>query len=288
VGRVAARDGAVLPIITTMGANSASLLNAALALYAVSLLDSLYAVVKPRHQLSRLAVCAFVAAAGAHFASLALESWELGRLAVQTLQQMSSMASLFMAAAFLAVYARFKYSSLAVFAFPPVFLLAMAGALGGTAPATSRPMLQWWISAHAALFLLGYAALFLACVAGLMYLIQERDLKAKRRRPFSDRLPPLGKLDEIGYKALAAAFVLITLGLIAASVWAFAKWGSNWVVDPTIALAFLTWGIAFGIVMGRLAAGWRGHKGAYLAIAGFICAALTWIVNSGAHTFMGQ
>lgn len=271
-----------------MELNGAALLKVALALYAVGLIDAMYAVVKPRHRLSRLALYAFVVATGAHFSSLALESWAQGRFTVQTLQQMSSMAAFFMAAAFLAAYVRFKYTSLAVFAFPPVFMLALAGALGGAAPATSRPMLQWWISAHAALFLLGYAALFLACVAGLMYIIQERDLKAKRQRPFSDRLPPLSKLDEIGYKALAAAFVLITLGLIAASVWAFAKWGSNWVVDPTIALALLTWGVAFAIVLGRVAAGWRGRKGAYLAIAGFLCAAMTWIVNSGAHSFMGR
>ena len=271
-----------------MVADGASLLRVALALYAVGLLGALYAVAKPRHQLSRLAVYAFVVATGAHFCSLALDSWAQGRFAVQTLQQMSSMASFFMASAFLAAYARFKYTSLAVFAFPPVFVLALAGALGGAAPTASRPMLQWWISAHAALFLLGYSALFLAGVAGLMYLIEERDLKAKRQRPFSNHLPPLGKLDEIGYKAQAAAFVLITLGLIAASVWAFTKWGSNWMVDPTIALAFLTWGIAFVIVLGRMAVGWRGRRGAYLAIAGFCCAALTWIVNSGAHTFMGR
>ena len=175
-----------------------------------------------------------------------------------------------------------------MFVFPPVFLLALAGSLGGIAPAAPRPMMQWWISIHAALFLLGYAALFLTCVAGVMYLIQERELKSKRPRAFYYRLPPLGKLDEIGYKALAAAFSLVTLGLIAASVWAFAKWGSNWVVDPTIALAFLTWGIAFAMVISRLAAGWRGRKGAYFSIAGFVCAALTWIVNSGAHSFMGQ
>lgn len=271
-----------------MVADGASLLRAALALYAVGLLDALYAVAKPRHQLSRLAVYAFVLGTGAHFCSLALESWAQGRFAVQTLQQMSSMAAFFMAAAFLAAYARFRYTSLAVFAFPPVFLLALAGALGGVAPTATRPMLQWWMSAHAALFLLGYSALFLACVAGLMYLIQERDLKAKRQRPFSNRLPPLGKLDEIGYKALSAAFVLITLGLVAASVGAFTKWGSNWIVDPTIALTFLTWGIAFVIVLGRIAAGWRGRRGAFLAVAGFCCAALTWIVNSGAHTFMGR
>ena len=265
-----------------------TLLRAALVLYSLGLLDSLYTVVKQQRQLFRPALYAFVAGAVLHFLSLALDSWHSGRLPVQTLQQLSSMAAFFMTAAFLAVYARFKYESLAVFVFPPVFLLTLAGALGGAAPSASRPLLQWWISIHAGLFLLGYAALFLTCVTGLMYLIQERELKAKRPRAFYYRLPPLGKLDEIGHRALAGAFALITLGLIAASIWAFAKWGPNWVVDPTIALAFLTWGILFVMVLGRLAAGWRGRKGAYLSIAGFGCAALTWVVNSGAHTFMGR
>lgn len=264
------------------------LLQAALVLYSLGLLDSLYSVVKQRRKLFKPALYAFLVGAALHLLSLASATLALGRFPVQTLQQMSSMASFFMTVVFLAVYARFKYESLAVFVFPPVFLLALAGALGGTSPDASRPMLQWWISIHATLFLLGYAALFLTCVAGVMYLIQERELKSKRPRAFYYRLPPLGKLDEIGYQALAAAFVLVTLGLIAASVWAFAKWGSNWVVDPTIALAILTWAIAFAMVISRLAAGWRGRKGAYFSIAGFTCAALTWVVNSGAHSFTGQ
>jgi ABC-type uncharacterized transport system permease subunit len=271
-----------------MESHGTLLLQAALVLYSLGLLDSLYSVVKQRRKLFKPALYAFVAGATLHLLSLASNSLAQGRFPVQTLQQLSSMASFFMTAVFLAVYARFKYESLAVFVFPPVFLLTLAGTLGGTSPAATRPMLEWWISIHAALFLLGYAALFLTCVAGVMYLIQERELKSKRPRAFYYRLPPLGKLDEIGYQALAAAFVLVTLGLIAASVWAFAKWGPNWVVDPTIALAFLTWGIAFAMVISRLAAGWRGRKGAYFSIAGFACAALTWVVNSGAHTFTGQ
>lgn len=269
-----------------MEAQSILLLRVALILYSLGLMDSLYSVVKQRRKLFKPALYAFVAGASLHLASLALAGSVHGRLPVQTLQQMSALASFFMTAVFLAVYVRFKYESVAVFVFPPVFLLTLAGSLGGSEPEPARPLLDWWISIHAALFLFGYAALFLTAVAGVMYLIQERELKSKRLRTFYHRLPPLGKLDEMGYQALAAAFVLVTLGLIAASIWAFAKWGSNWVVDPTIALAFLTWAIAFAMVVSRLAAGWRGRKGAYFSIAGFGCAALTWIVNSGAHTFM--
>lgn len=264
------------------------LIRAALVLYSLGLLNSLYSVVKRRRKLFKPALYAFLLGAALHLASLALSSLDQGRFPVQTLQQMSSLASFFTTVVFLAVYARFKYESLAVFVFPLVFLLALAGALGGSSPDAPRPLLQWWISIHVALFLLGYAALFLTSVAGVMYLIQERELKSKRPRAFYYRLPPLAKLDEMGYQALSAAFVTVTLGLIAASIWAFAKWGSNWVVDPTIALAFLTWGICFAMVVGRLAVGWRGRKGAYFSIMGFGCAALTWVVNSGAHTFTGQ
>lgn len=272
----------------SMEGHSMLLLRAALVLYSLGLLDALVSVVRQRRKLFKPALYAFIVAAILHLLSLTLLSLDHGRVPVQTLQQMCSLASFFMTAVFLAVYGRFKYESLAVFVFPLVFLLTLAGSLGASTPVPSRPMLEWWISIHVALFLLGYAALFLTCVAGVMYLIQERELKSKRPRAFYYRLPPLGKLDEMGYQALAAAFVLVTLGLIAASVWGFAKWGPNWVVDPTIALAFLTWAISFAMVLSRLAIGWRGRKGAYFSIAGFGCAALTWIVNSGAHTFTGQ
>lgn len=271
-----------------MDSHATVLLRAALVLYSLGLLDSLYSLVKQRRKLFKPALYAFALGATLHFLSLALSGRALGRFPVQTFQQLCSMASFFMTVVFLAVYARFKYQSLAVFAVPPVFLLALVGSLGGPAREVSRPVLQWWISIHATLFLLGYAALFLTCVAGVMYLIQEHELKSKRPNAFYYRLPPLSKLEDIGRVALGAAFVLVTLGLIAASIWAFAKWGASWLVDPTIALAFLTWGIAFVMVIGRMAAGWQGRKGAYFSIAGFACAALTWVVNSGAHTFMSQ
>ncbi len=263
------------------------LVRGAVILYSIGLLDALYCVVRQRRRMFKPPLYAFVMGASVHLVALVADTLANGRLPVQTLQQLSSMAAFCMTVAFLAVYARFKYESLAVFAFPLVFLLTLAGALGGDAPA-ERPMMAWWISIHVGLFLLGYAGLFLTSVAGVMYLFQERQLKSKRPRALYYRLPPLGKLDQIGYSALAAAFVLVTLGVIAASVWAFAKWGANWVVDPTIALALLTWAILFAMVLSRLLAGWRGRRGAYLSIMGFCCAALSWVVNSGAHTFMGQ
>ncbi len=271
-----------------MEAQSVLLLRAALALYSLGLGHALYSVVRQSHKLFLPALYAFGAGAAAHCVSLVMLGTAQARCPVQTLQQMSSMAAFSITVVFLAAYWRFRYESLAAFVFPIVFVLTLVGALGDSSLAVDRSLNRWWLSVHVVLFLFGYAALFLTFVAGVMYLIQERELKSKRPRAFYYRLPPLGKLDEIGYQALAVGFVLVTLGLIAASIWAFVEWGANWVIDPTIALAFLTWAIYLAMVFSRLAIGWRGRKGAYFSIAGFGCAALTWMVNSGMHSFMNR
>ena len=271
-----------------MEARSAVLLWAALALYSFGLAHALYSVIKQSHKIFLPALYAFGAGAAAHFISMVMLGTAQARCPVQTLQQMASMTAFSITVVFLAAYWRFKYESLAVFVFPIVFVLTLVGSLGDSPLAVDRSLNRWWLSVHVVLFLFGYAALFLTCVAGVMYIIQERELKSKKPRAFYYRLPPLGKLDEIGYQALAVGFVLVTLGLIAASVWAFAEWGANWIVDPTIALAFLTWAIYLAMVFSRLAVGWRGRKGAYFSIAGFGCAALTWVINSGMHSFMSR
>ncbi len=265
---------------------SIQLLRIGLILYSIGLVDSFYCVITLRSKLFKQALWAFVIGAILHLGSLVLLVVMYERLPVYTLQQMSSLTAFFITILFLAAYRRFQYESLAVFVFPLVFLLTLVGILGGPEATAQRPLQEWWIAVHATPFLLGYAGLFLTFVAGVMYLILENQLKSKRLSGLYYRLPPLGKLDEIGYQALAASFVLVTLGVIAASFWAFAKWGANWAVDPTIALAFLTWAICLIMLFSRLAIGWRGRKGAYFSIAGFCCATLTWILHSGTHSFM--
>ena len=221
-----------------------------------------------------------------HLVSIVDQGMAMGRLPVVTLHQMASVVGFLTTVTFLLAYWRYKYDSLAVFVFPTVFLLTLIASLGGAVePWAGQSLGKWWLSIHVGLFLLGFAALFITFVAGVMYLIQERELKSKRPRTFYYRLPPLGTLDEMAYRTLAFGFVLVTLGLIAGSFWAFVEWGSNWIVDPTIALAFLTWAIYLAMVFSRVAIGWRGRKAAYFSIAGFCCAALTWIVNSGVHSF---
>jgi len=263
-------------------------LRVALVLYSVGLWHSLLSVVRRKQQMFLAALTAISLGAVFHLVSLVFEAMMLGGIPVRSLYQMASVSAFLITVVFLWVYYRYRYESVAVFVFPIVFLLAFVANLGTPLePWIQESVGSWWLSAHVVMFLVGYAALFLTFIAAVMYLLQERELKSKRPRAFYYRLPPLNKLDGVAYRTLTIGFLAVTIGIVMASVWASVQWGARWIVDPTIALAFLTWAIYLAMVFSRWAVGWRGRKGAYFAIAGFCCAALSWIVNSGVHSFMG-
>src|SRR5438067_10390559 len=72
---------------------------------------------------------------------------------------------------------------------------------GEPAPEFSSPLLRSsGIFFHVALIFLGYAALLLRFVASLLYLVQERRLKAKSPKIW--RRPPLEVIDRISYRSL--------------------------------------------------------------------------------------
>ena len=272
-----------------MDQSSVFWLRVTLLLYSLGLWHSLVTVVRRRQRLFKLALGSISLGAVLHLVSIVDQAMAMGRFPVVTLHQMASLIGFLITCTFLLAYWRYKHESLAVFVFPTVFLLTLVASLGTPVEAWGgRTLGKWWLSIHVLLILLGFAALFLTFIAGVMYIIQEKELKSKRPRAFYSRLPPLGALDDMAYRTLAVGFVLFTLGLIAGSFWAFVQWGANWIVDPTIALAFLTWAIYLALVFSRLAIGWRGRKAAYFSIIGFCCAAMTWIVNSGVHSFASR
>jgi ABC-type uncharacterized transport system permease subunit len=129
--------------------------------------------------------------------------------------------------------------------------------------------------------LLGYASLLVMAAASILYLVHERRLKSKRPPALFDRLPPLGTLDELISRAMALAFVLITLAVITGAVWGFVEWGTRWIREPKIAISLVTWGFYLAMVWLRNIAGWRGRKAAYMALVVVGCSALTWAAHVG-------
>lgn len=68
-------------------------------------------------------------------------------------------------------------------------------------------------SLHITLVLLAYGAFGLSCVAGLIYLSQDRNLKLNKVRAISSMLPSIQRLERIVGEAMLIGFILLTVGL---------------------------------------------------------------------------
>ncbi len=173
----------------------------------------------------------------------------------------------------------------------PLAALMVSGALilpAGT-EAVSPLLKSLWVTLHITLALLGNAALTLAFLGGIFYLVQERQLKGKNFGFFYRRLPSLSQLDALNYWCLTLGFPLLTAGIISGSLYAQHTLGRFWSWDPKEVLTLLAWLIYAVLVHERLTVGWRGRRAALLAICGFLVlvfafvGANLWI--SGYHSF---
>src|SRR5213079_705861 len=70
-----------------------------------------------------------------------------------------------------------------------------------------------WLEFHASISLVAYGGFALACIAGIMYLVQERQLKSHQIHSIFYVLPPLTDLFAAITRLLWLGFALYTLGL---------------------------------------------------------------------------
>ncbi|CAN5507733.1 c-type cytochrome biogenesis protein CcsB [soil metagenome] len=131
----------------------------------------------------------------------------------------------------------YRLSPMGAFTAPLVFGLQTFALL---APIDSAPVAlvlspSPWLEVHAAVSLIAYGAFALACVAGLMYLVQERQLKLRRLNSMFYHFPPLTDLFAAIIRLLWLGFALLTLGIVAGFftgqplpyakiVWSFGVW----------------------------------------------------------------
>src|SRR5215471_7938052 len=266
------------------------LLRLALGLYFVGFAHAVLTALNKKQTLFRPALVAVTAGLVLHVLSIALQAMEVRYLPLTQQYEAFSFFGALAALGFLIAYAKYRIAPLSVFAFPLIFIMTFISNLFYDPSSSIPPVLRSnWIYIHIPLVFLGFAALFIAFVAAVMYLLQERELKSKHPTIFHNRLPSLEVCDDLAYRSLAIGFPLITLGIVSGALWAQALAGITWIRDVKVLLSFVTWFVYLLLIHYRLIAGWRGKKAAYLAIVGFVGVLLTFLVvnplGTGFHTF---
>ncbi|MGH9494845.1 MAG: cytochrome C assembly family protein [Candidatus Sulfotelmatobacter sp.] len=251
----------------------------ALACYFVGLVYAFVALTRTSDLFSRVALHAASLGMVFHFVSLT-ELFLSGQVVWASIHNGESLLAFLSMTFFMVVYTIYKTTSPGVVVFPIVFFLTFIAAVDEQpVMLTTFVSNKGWLVAHIILIFTGYAALVLSFGASLLYLVQERRLKAKKPTSLISFLPPLEVIDQIGYRSLLFGFPFMTLGLLTGCVVAVTTYGHMDFLDPKILLSVLMWAVYMLMVFTRWNSGWRGRRAAFLATFAFVAALAAWVAN---------
>jgi ABC-type uncharacterized transport system permease subunit len=152
---------------------------------------------------------------------------------------------------------RYRLLGLAVMPFAAILL--GASYLGGGADASgSGDFSTAFLALHVGLVLAAFAGLTLAAALGGLYLWEERALKLRRPGLLRLRAPSLLTLERLGWRTVAVALPLLTLGMLAGFVH-----GAS--LDPQIVVTLVVWALYAAFLVTRP----HGRRAAQLQLAGF-------------------
>ena len=124
---------------------------------------------------------------------------------------------------------------------------------------------------------LSYGAFLAAFISGILFLIQERQLKRKTLGMLFHRLPSLGALDRFNFIVVGAGFGLLSVGLLCGFLGEHRLLGRWWTGDPKEYLTVFLWLSYLGLWFLRLRATLRGRRVALLSVLGFSLVLFTFI-----------
>ena len=129
---------------------------------------------------------------------------------------------------------------------------------------------------HLALAMVAYSLFVIALLhAALMALVEHR--LHQKSASFAGSLPPLLTLEQLLFRIIAAAFVLLTLTLITGIAFSETLFGRAMRADHKTVFAVLSW-FTFGLLLaGRRLYGWRGRTALRWTLSGFVMLLLAYV-----------
>ena len=187
-----------------------------------------------------------------------------------------SMLALFLVLLQVASEGLFRASAVGVFTGPlATGLVGLALLIGLTReglPSTARGP---WSILHITVSVLGLAMLALAFIAAALYLLQFRELKARRFGQVFRLFPPLERLDQLNHLSLVLGFPTVTLGVLLG-------FGVRYAGGASVDAAQVVWGMLTWLVLGwavgvRVVRHWAGRRAAFASIATFAAVLLVYV-----------
>jgi cytochrome c-type biogenesis protein CcsB len=217
----------------------------------------------------RVAATVLAVAFGAHALAITLRGIASGDIPFQSFHDQLSMLAWLTVGLYLVLQLRFQIAIVGALVSPLAFLLTLSAYLVYSGvPPLPHDLQHAGLPFHVAPAFLGYAVFALAGCISFVYLLQEHQLKGKRRSGMFRRLPSLETLDALNHRFVSWGFTLFTVGNLTGSLLAKVTWGQFWSWEPVEILSWVAW-LLYAALLHSRSVGWRGRRAATLTIVGF-------------------
>lgn len=139
---------------------------------------------------------------------------------------------------------------------------------------------------HIALVSLAYSAFLVSFATGILYLLQQRQLKSRAAGPLLSALPSLEACHSVNVSSVVVGFVLLSAGMAFGFLRAHLL-DKPFLADGRVIGALLTWLFYGGLVAMSFTRGYHGRAAARMSVWSFLIAAFTLfgasLLGSGVH-----
>jgi HemX protein len=246
-----------------------------LLLYALAAALLGVSLARTHPRLPRVAAWVLAAAVLVHAADLVIYAVEYGEPPLVGLGPSLSVLAFLIAAGSLGLATLGSTGPVGLILVPVAAALAAIAEVAGVRP--SGEVMQFrgpWFVLHVVLAFLGYVGLTVAFAAGLMYLVQFRQLKGKRFGAVFRFFPPLDTLDRIVRVALVSGMSFLTVSLLLGWAWTERFGRPMSPGNPKVVWGVVTWLVFAVALAARAGGGGRARRAALASVVGF---AVVWV-----------
>jgi ABC-type transport system involved in cytochrome c biogenesis permease subunit len=152
-----------------------------LLVYFVAMSTYVVFFISQKNNVRHIARKIFVVAALLHTLSLIVRYLEAGHTPITSQHETVSFFAWSIAWCYLSFRWRYTVKNFGTFVSVLTVFLMFVAAMASREILPLVPALQsWWLPFHASVSIVAYGFLALACIGGIMYLLQEREIKRKR------------------------------------------------------------------------------------------------------------
>lgn len=142
---------------------------------------------------------------------------------------------------------------------------------------------------HVSAAILGYTALSISAVYGLLYLMLYHEIKSSRFGIIYSRLPNLETLESMSHRSEAFGFVMLTIAILVGVVWLPIVFKDISYFDPKLIGTIAIWCLYALALTAKRRGGWQGRKTMIVSLVGFLFVFISMMVInlflSSFHTF---